>query len=48
MKPPGGAVKRDEVLVLLPEGCRLNVKLDVLLVVLAMKLKPVLDAWVKG
>ena len=48
MKPPGGAVNSDEALALLIEGCRLNVKLGILLVALAMKLKPTLDAWVKG
>lgn len=48
LKPPEGAANRDEVLALPTDGCRLNVKLDVLLVVFARKLKPLFDTWVWG
>lgn len=41
-------MNNDEALAVPTDGCKLNVKLGVLLDVLAMKLKPALDAWVKG
>lgn len=45
LKPPGGATNREE---LSPptDGCRLNEKLGVVVVVLAIKLKPLLGNWV--